>query len=45
LYIIFNEANVTKTIPLRNDKYLGVDQDGKAIGSEVLFSDMPEEAR
>jgi uncharacterized protein YuzE len=43
IYVKFNDCKVAKTIPLGEDKYLDIDENGKAIGLEVLFNDMPEE--
>ncbi len=36
---------VMKTIPLGGDRYLDVDDSGKAIGLEIIFrQDLPQEA-
>jgi uncharacterized protein YuzE len=45
LYISLDEGSkVAKTIPLGSDRYLDVDENGKAIGLEILFSqDMPKD--
>lgn len=46
IYISLNKGSkVAKTIPLGADRYLDVDENGKAIGLEILFSqDMPKDA-
>lgn len=44
LYIQLEEGKVAKTIPAGNDRYFDLDEDGKVLGVEILFSqDMPEE--
>lgn len=36
---------VAKTLPVGDDRYLDIDENGKAIGLEVLFhKDLPQEA-
>jgi uncharacterized protein YuzE len=38
-------SRVAKTIPLGGDRYLDVDENGKAVGLEIIFAqDLPQEA-
>jgi uncharacterized protein YuzE len=40
-----SKKKISKTVPLGNDRYLDVDETGKAVGLEILFSqDLPQEA-
>ena len=44
-FCISEDSKVSKTIPLGKDRFLDIDENGRAVGFEVLFpQSMPEEA-